>query len=295
MTERQPIEHYGQFNGVELCWFEWGERDAGRQTLFLAHATGFHARCWDQVLNQLEGHAIAVDLRGHGRSASQGPYDWTTFAEDLAVFAQEIVGPGALAIGHSMGGHAITEVALNLPGFFDQLLLLDPVILSPTIYGEGKHEHSKFLNESGEHPVSRRRNYFESVDQMIENFQTKGSYGVWLPAVLRDYCQWGSVPAEDGLGVSLACRPQTEAAIYMGSAQSRLLDRLDELTLPITVVRAKQRIGERETLDFSASPTWPELANRLPQGTDRYHPELTHFIPMQAPEMVAQLIRDLNR
>ncbi|MCY4324386.1 MAG: hypothetical protein OXD00_12000, partial [Gammaproteobacteria bacterium] len=43
-------------------------------------------------------------------------------------------------------------------------------------------------------------------------------------------------------------------------------------------------------LDFSASPTWPELAARLPNGKDFYWPELSHFIPMQAPERVAALI-----
>ena len=180
MTQRKPNEHRDTFNGVELCWFEWGERVAGEQSLFFVHATGFHARCWDQVLNRLEGHAIAIDLRGHGRSQSQGPYDWDTFANDLAAFAEARLASGSLAIGHSMGGHALAQVALQMPGFFDQLLLLDPVIMSPSIYGEGRHEHSKFLDASGVHPVARRRNYFESVDQMIENFKTKGSYGCLL-------------------------------------------------------------------------------------------------------------------
>ena len=60
-----------------------------------------------------------------------------------------------------------------------------------------------------------------------------------------------------------------------------------------SIMRARQREGERGTMDFSASPTWPELASRLPMGTDQYLPELTHFIPMQAPDLVADTITEL--
>ena len=91
MGERVPIEYRGTFNGTDLCWFEWGEPKAGETSLLLAHATGFHARCWDQVLHRLDQHAVAVELRGHGRSSNDGPFDWHLFGDDLADF----VGQGA--------------------------------------------------------------------------------------------------------------------------------------------------------------------------------------------------------
>jgi len=43
-------------------------------------------------------------------------------------------------------------------------------------------------------------------------------------------------------------------------------------------------------MDFSASPTWPELAAQFPRGQDVHLPELTHFIPMQDPQLVADFI-----
>ena len=43
-------------------------------------------------------------------------------------------------------------------------------------------------------------------------------------------------------------------------------------------------------MDFTASPTWPELARQFPHGQDVYLPELTHFIPMQDPGLVADFI-----
>ena len=45
-------------------------------------------------------------------------------------------------------------------------------------------------------------------------------------------------------------------------------------------------------MDFSTSPTWPEVAAQFPDGTDIYLPDYTHFIPMQNPELVAGYIAD---
>jgi pimeloyl-ACP methyl ester carboxylesterase len=52
----------------ELSVLEWqGEGDP----ILLLHATGFHSRCWNQVVEHLPGqHVFAVDLRFHGGSVT---------------------------------------------------------------------------------------------------------------------------------------------------------------------------------------------------------------------------------
>ena len=66
---------------------------------------------------------------------------------------------------------------------------------------------------------------------------------------------------------------------------------MSKVKVTVKVLRARQRTGERENLmDFSLSPTWPELASQFEQGEDIYLPELTHFIPMQDPDLVARHI-----
>ena len=58
------------------------------------------------------------------------------------------------------------------------------------------------------------------------------------------------------------------------------------------VLRAKTRDpDEKQIMDFSLSPTWPEVAACFPQGEDVYLPDYTHFIPMQDPAMTAAFIR----
>ncbi len=98
--------------GVELAYFEWGQPDTGPPIL-LVHATGFHARCWDGVNRTLGGdrHVIAVDLRGHGRSSKRGPYEWREFGADMAAFVDALDLVGVIGVGHSMGGHSVTQAA----------------------------------------------------------------------------------------------------------------------------------------------------------------------------------------
>src|SRR5215216_1345039 len=105
-----PVRSQVAVNGVELALFEWP--GAGPPLLF-AHAAGFHARCWDQVIGRLPGrHCYAVDLRGHGRSSKPPPpYDWRRFGEDVAALARALGLAGALGVGHSTGGHAVTLAA----------------------------------------------------------------------------------------------------------------------------------------------------------------------------------------
>jgi pimeloyl-ACP methyl ester carboxylesterase len=88
----------------------------------------------------------------------------------------------------------------------------------------------------------------------------------------------------------LACNPVNEAANYLNvKRNSAILGRLHLITTPVTLLRA--RVSERPIVDFSTSPTWPDLASALPDCRDVYLPELDHFIPMQDPELVASYIR----
>ena len=282
---RDCSEHYVNVNGVDLCWFEWGEQFRTAGTVLLVHATGFHARCWDQTVASLgDRHVIAVDMRGHGRSSKQPPYTWDVFGRDLAAFVEELDLNQVVGAGHSMGGHSLCQATAAAPSRFRRLVLVDPVILSPEAY-------DAFVPMSGEdHPVSRRRNQFDDPQAMFDNLQGKGSYGLWQEQVLHDYCEYGLLPNPDGPGYILACPPLVEATIYTGSAGTRIFELLARIDMPVTILRAEPRDQSHSQMDFSKSPTWPDLAGQFSQGKDVYLPELTHFIPMQAPDLVARYI-----
>ena len=281
--------------GIELAYFEWGPR-AG-PTILMLHATGFHARCWDGVIRKLGAsmHVIAVDQRGHGRSSKAPPYHWAEFGADAAALVEALDLVDILGVGHSMGGHAAVQAAGEHSDRFRALLLVDPVILDPAAYAR-----PALFRSAHDHPVSRRRNRWTSPEEMFERFKDRHPFSLWIPDILMDYCRFGIVP--DGDGFVLGCPPEVEAAIYTGSAGRDIRGAIGRIAKPVVVLRAKagpspDRHGTLDAgaMDFARSPTWPGLAAAFPNGRDVHHPELTHFMPMQAPDLVARHVRRLGQ
>ena len=127
-----PIQHSIPANGIELCVFEW---EGERSPLLFTHATGFHARVWDAVIEQFAGHQIySMDMRGHGRTTGGPVSHWQKLADDIAAVCQELGIEGATGIGHSMGAHTLLQTASDVPALFERLVLFDPVILAPEYY-----------------------------------------------------------------------------------------------------------------------------------------------------------------
>lgn len=281
----EPIPSRIRANSLDLQLYEW---PGDGPTVFLAHATGFHARCWDQVAKKLPGfHIYALDMRGHGRSEKPAPpYPWRRFGEDVAEVARQLGLSGALAVGHSKGGYAVTLAAALQPSAFSKLLLIDPVIPPREAYGRP--------SASEPHFAARRRNEWASPGEMFERFKDRPPFASWDAAVLRDYCQYGLVPNPGGEGFVLACPPAIEAATYAGSSGQDIYPEIESLTIPVRILRAKQR-EEGAPMDMSGSPTAPDLATHFQNAEDRYLPHYSHFIPMEDPGFVAAQIRELTR
>lgn len=291
--DRTPeiTEHRVRANGIELAYFEWGrEHRATEPTLLLVHATGFHARCWDPVIERLgERHVIAVDQRSHGRSDRTEITHWKVFGEDLADFVRQLDLRDLVGVGHSMGGHALVDAAAALPDRFGRLVLIDPVIASREQYGGGGWMIASLGGEP--HPTAKRKRRFASPEAMIERFRDRVPYRVFHPDALRAYCTYGLLPAEDGDGFELACPPEVEASIYMTSRTNPdVHDSAKALEIPVLLLRAKLPPDERSAMDFSSSPTWPGLVGEFRRAREIYFAEHTHFLPMELPDRIAALI-----
>jgi pimeloyl-ACP methyl ester carboxylesterase len=274
--------------GIELAVHEWAS-DGGGVPLVFAHATGFHGRVWDAIAERFPAHPVyAIDLRGHGLSRAAPISDWRLLARDVADFLEQSGIMGAVGIGHSMGAHTLLQVAADdldrgAPGRFSRLVLFDPVILAPEFYAPTE----ALYTADNPHPAIRRKRDFASAEAMIERFATRDPYDLFDARVFEDYCRHGLVPAASGDGMELACAPEVEASVYASSRSNPgILDAARRVDIPVLVVRA-----QHTTLnDFKSSPTWPELAERLPQGSDLYRPDMTHFHPFQDPADAARII-----
>jgi lipase len=290
---RAPLEASVSVNGVSLTYFEWGRGCPG-DPIVLVHATGFHARCWDQVVAHLgPRRIIAIDQRGHGRSDKVARVRWQELGRDLAEALRRLDLHDVVGVGHSAGGHGMVEAAALEPARFRRLVLIDPTILAPESYVErGSEADGAWVTVDGNaHPAARRRRHFGSIDEMIDRLRERPSFATFTMAALRDYCTWGLVPSTGRPGYELACTPEMEGAVYTGALGNPAIhEHVLAVTVPVTVLRAMEPPTPTDLADFRNSPTWPPLATRFRDGRDVHRADRTHFMPMEDPELVAEVV-----
>lgn len=276
---RSPELHIIPANGQQIAVWDWpGE---GPPFLFV-HATGFHGRCWDRILEHFpERRCIAIDARGHGRSSKPAPpVRWRDWGHDLAAVAEYFHLRDTVGIGHSSGGHTTVQCAALRPETYRTLLLIDPTIFPRELYGAPFPDVSFTL---------RRKNHWHGADEMFERFKGREPFSRWDAGILRDYCDYGLLPEGDHF--VLACPPATEASIYETSrlVESDIYPEIAQIRHPVVVMRAS-RTRRADVFELGASPTAPDLASRFANGREVVLEDATHYIPMESPARVVEEI-----
>jgi len=286
---RQPNIRQIELADISLQVAEWpGSGDP----VLLLHATGFHSRCWDEIARRLpDARLYAIDLRFHGGSERSGEVNWQLMADDIEQLLQKLDLRGVVGVGHSIGGYLVACAAARQRKRFKHLVLIDPVIFPRQQYVD-RFEHLESVDPA-QNPVSRRKNQWRDAEEMYQRFHNRPPFDRWQAQILHDYCEHAlrEVPGENDL--QLACDPLHEAAIYLSQKGNEIIhDLLPRLTLPITLLRAAP--DPENLTNFAASPTWPGLADALPNAREVYLPRMSHFIPMEDPDLVASVIREAS-
>ncbi len=277
-----PVVHRITVNGVALAVTDHGSSGDAQRTLVLAHATGFCGAVWQPLIPELRRRfrVVTYDQRGHGDSDKpEGPYPWRHFIEDLAGLLDALGARDVYAVGHSKGGAAVAGVAARFPGRIARAVLLDPVLV-PRLPDEAA--------EPGPNPLAvgarRRRMVWDSREQMLASFAARPPFSTWRRDFLEAYVAEGTFVRDDGR-IELKCPGEIEAQVYEGGARSASLEYLPQVEVPTLLVAG----GASKTLP-------PELAQHaaslLPNGRLEVLPGVEHFVPMEAPDAVARLLRD---
>lgn len=114
---------------MRLHVHEWGDRDA--PAVVCVHGVSAHGRRFRKLAEERLAprfRVLAPDLRGHGRSKYDPPWDLATHVDDLL---ETIDGEGVETpawVGHSFGGRLLLELAARSPGRIRCAALLDPAI-----------------------------------------------------------------------------------------------------------------------------------------------------------------------
>jgi len=271
---------YVSANGVRLHVTDWGGEGSG---LFFAHPTGFLGAIWRPVIDALRRRGFArrvltFDQRGHGLSSKPDRgYEWSSFVTDVTGLVRSLELEHYVGVGHSGGGTTLACVAVQETNRFRRLILVDPILFD----GEISSPRS-----GRENPLARRtrtrRLVWSSRQELYESFRGRPPYDTWTAEALENYVKEGTFERPDG-EIELLCPGRIEAQVYEHAPRMNGFACLQSLTLPILIVR-----GEHSD---SFDATRAEKAIRLARGSRVVTvPDTTHYLPMEKPEVVADLI-----
>ena len=269
-------------DGISLVTHDYNP-DSPNGTVLFSHATGFHGRVFDPVASALASthHCITFDYRGYGDSACPQDWqvEWAGYGDDALAVARHAARNGPIiGAGHSMGGAALVMAALREPQLFRALVLFEPIIFPPATPDQKRGGPSPLVEGA-----RRRRAVFASFDEALANYSSKPPLNIFDAAALRAYVTFGFRQQPDGT-VTLKCLPEHEARTYETGANHETWNELGNLQVPTWVISGA---------DAPMSPAGiaPGIAAQIPGATFVRHEHLTHFGPMQDPQMFVESVR----
>lgn len=266
-------------DGASLAVRSWDGTTPG---LLFVHATGFSKELWAPVVAAIraggvDASGLAFDQRGHGDSAPIAiPMDWALIGSDVAQVVGQDRRP-TIGVGHSSGGAALAIAAVADPDAFDHLILIEPIIKPPPYE---RHEEDPMAAVA-----EGRRSSFPDRESARQHFNSKGAFAHWIDGAMDAYVEHGL--RDTGDGVVVKCSPATEAEHYRSGWAHSTWDRLGEISAPVTLI-----VGSESTTHRGSY--LGQLAARFSEVDLHVVPGASHFVPMERPELVADLIGDLR-
>ncbi|NNL87190.1 MAG: alpha/beta hydrolase, partial [Myxococcales bacterium] len=117
-------------DGVKLAYYEAGSGE--RSFVFVHGWTCDHSYFAPQAEYVVRAgfRSVSVDLRGHGDSDKpEGDYPIERFADDVAFIIAELGLDRPVAVGHSMGGLTVLQLAAAHPQAVRGIVMVDPAPL----------------------------------------------------------------------------------------------------------------------------------------------------------------------
>lgn len=211
---------------MRLKSHEWGA--AGLPPIVCLHGVRSHGRLFRKLAEErLAGRfrVVAFDLRGHGRSDWDPPWDLAAHLGDLEETAAAIGVERAVWIGHSFGGRLAMELTARRPDLVDRLALLDPAIWVPPPIALDRAE------------LERADRSFASAEEAIEARIESGGLRHTPRELLEEDMAEHLVPSDDG---RLRYRYLRSSVVAAFGEMAKSPPPFEKLRLPTLLVRGAQ-------------------------------------------------------
>jgi pimeloyl-ACP methyl ester carboxylesterase len=263
-----------------MAFTTWG---TDGPTVVLLHGVGGVSGLWEPIARRLaeRRRVVAVDLRGHGRSADiTGGLSLADFTEDLDRFLRAEA-PGAVTlIGHSFGGCIALNYAALAPGRVSGVAAVEVVIYPP---GWEIRPRPDLVERA-----RKRVNNWADRAEMRAFLAERPVHRRWRPDLLDIYVRDCAVDRPDGR-VEAHFGPELEARfIETTYAEARYIipwPHLAGIRCPALVVRAEESL-------WLKTETLAAVARTIADCETADIPGTGHFVILEQPDSVAGLLVD---
>ncbi|MDZ4131757.1 MAG: alpha/beta hydrolase, partial [Dethiobacteria bacterium] len=257
--------------------------DGDGPVIIMLHATGFLPWLWHPIAKKLAGSCriIAPYFCDHRLDEPEdGVVSWLSLAKDLCDFCKVMEIDKPLLAGHSMGATVITIASAIYGSSAEKIIMIEPIYLPEHIYSAGLTVE--------QHPLAskaiKRRNRWTDRDEALEYLRSKPLFASWDSEALELYLNYGMVPGASG-GLTLACSPRRETALFMGGLSYNPWPLLHKITSP-TLILEGENSENRAYIDLK------KAASLMKNGTYRLVKEARHLIPMEKPVETANIFKE---
>lgn len=250
---------FAEIDGNNTHYLSYGE---GPPVVFV-HGLGGAANVWHGVMQMMaqHHHVVAMDLRGHGRSAGKGKFSIEGWAKDVEKLIHHLELPAVTLVGHSLGTLVVQHLAQTNPDICDELVLVGGISYFQPPTADAYRDRADVVEKDGMDPL---------VDAWLEGAVSPQSHATMSGAVglLRELFL-----RNDPANYAKSCRALSKAPKI----------RRDEIGQPTLILTGAH---DRSTpLAMSE-----ELKRTIPVSTVKVIPHVGHWSPIEDPGSVAAAI-----
>ena len=258
--------------------------------LHFLHANGYPPECYQPLfeLLQNEYHVFGMKLRPLWEDAKpEEIQNWHPLSDDLLRFLPDFVVDSVIGVGHSIGGIVTLRAALRDPGKFRALVLIDPVLFTPSfmlnwhvvrILGLGERFHPLIKG------AKKRRRTFDDLESVFRGYRSRNIFRYMSDENLRTYIEGITQQKADG-GYELVYSPEWEAQIYRtGMHDFDIIRDLPKLEVPTLFIRG----AETDTFLESVAKL---VKRKQPKVRVETLEKSTHLLPLERPKEVFDIMQ----
>ena len=241
---------------------------------------------WPMLRELLPDYRLFIqDIESHGGNEPQARFSGTTQVRQrigAVIREQGLTKEPLIGIGHSYGGAQTLRLAVENPGMFKALILLDPILMPLPLFAVWR-TMGKFHIQGFANATRKRRAVWTNRDEVIAKLRGRGIYKGWTEEALASFADHATRDTPQGR--ALCCPTEVEAQIFEQPVYPWPAVR--KIDIPVLFVRGAQ--------SYEFFPWTERVIARLNPRIERRQLPGGHCFMQEDPQAAAALIKDFLR